>query len=53
LLPLLEPLGVGVQEVDEGELGEGGKREEKTDQDVHVQGSGIANLNFINTVQCF
>ena len=44
LLPLLEPLGVGVQEVDQGELGEGGEGEEEADENVDIKGRGVANL---------
>jgi hypothetical protein len=46
LLPLLEPLAVGVQEVDEGELGQRGEREEEADQDVDVQGRRVSHLRY-------
>ena len=44
LLPLLEPLDEGVDEVDAGKLHEGSKHRRQAEDDVHVHRSGVANL---------
>lgn len=44
LLPLLEPLDEGVDEVDAGKLHEGSKHRRQAEDDVHVHRSGVTNL---------
>ena len=44
LLPLLEALDEGVDEVDAGELNEGGEHGGQAEDDVHVKGRGVTHL---------
>ena len=55
LLPLLEALDEGVDEVDAGELHEGGEHGGQAEDDVHVQGRGVTNfrLGFSSKTQVY